>query len=268
MGCSCSGTKTSESNSGVIAANKNIPRNQRENNNANRNNDNTSNPAQNRPSYVPFLQSRNDPTFNMKQLKEFVGEGVKKMHGYVCNIEKEELLRKRDDFWSSRFEGDKETWETLRNLCEGDLEESQLKDLLTAIGITTYSGCINVVYDNKGNLYEIPNYCIHEPLEWDIPKLKMAKPEEQEIKFLVRLEIEDLTIETSNYCPVADLKLHICENFDFSKCSSYKQGEKIDSDRIRLFHYGKELKDSDLLYMHNIDNGKIVMMTLRIIEKN
>jgi hypothetical protein len=266
MGCSCSGTKTADPNNPVIVANRNSNSNPRVNRNNENNNINNNNPSQNRPSYVPFLQSRNDSTFNMKQLKEFVGEGVKKMPGYVCTIEKDELMRKREDFWSSRFEGDKETWETLRNLCEGDLEDNQLKDLLSAIGITTYSGCINVVYDNKGNLYEIPNYCIHEPLEWDIPKLKIPKPNEQEIKFLVRLESEDLTIETSNYCPVGDLKSHICENFDFSKCNSYKKGEKIDSPRIRLFHYGKELKDSDLLYMHSVDNGKIIMMTLRIVE--
>lgn len=28
--------------------------------------------------------------------------------------------------------------------------------------------CINVVYDSKGILYEIPNYCINDPYKYEI----------------------------------------------------------------------------------------------------
>lgn len=28
--------------------------------------------------------------------------------------------------------------------------------------------CINIVYDSKGNLYEIPNYCINDPYKFEL----------------------------------------------------------------------------------------------------
>lgn len=276
MGCSCSGTSTNERD-GVIRTNRLSSRQQsNHNSNENERNNNTNNnqgsrsqvnvqPNQrqlqqrSRPNYVPYLNSRNDPTFNMKETKEVVGSGVKKMLGYVCEIEKEDLNKKRNDFWTSRSEGDQTTWELLRNFCEGEFNDDDLEELLRASNLVTYAGCINVIYDSKGNLYEIPNYCIHEPLVWDILKLKIEKPKEENIKFIIRLGIEDLSIETTNYCPVQSLKQHIVENFDFSKCEV--EGI-VNYERIRLFHYGQEMKNHDMLYMHDIDD-KIVMMTVR-----
>ena len=45
--------------------------------------------------------------------------------------------------------------------------------------------CINIVYDSKGILYEIPNYCINEPykyeLEGDDEKNKSEKINEIEL---------------------------------------------------------------------------------------
>lgn len=42
--------------------------------------------------------------------------------------------------------------------------------------------CINIVYDSKGMLYEIPNYCINDPyrfeLEEDHDKNKLEQTEE------------------------------------------------------------------------------------------
>ena len=32
--------------------------------------------------------------------------------------------------------------------------------------IKPYKNCINIVYDIKGMIYEIPNYCINEPYDF------------------------------------------------------------------------------------------------------
>ena len=64
------------------------------------------------PNFQPYLQSKNDPSFNFPEVKEnkYVGIGLKKMKGYISNISEEELKKKREAFWGTRVEGNKQTW--------------------------------------------------------------------------------------------------------------------------------------------------------------
>lgn len=67
----------------------------------------------------PYLQSLNNPDFNFKEVEDqYCGEGLKKMKGYICPIPKEELVKIRKAFWETRIEGNKETWQFLRQICE------------------------------------------------------------------------------------------------------------------------------------------------------
>jgi hypothetical protein len=53
------------------------------------------------------------------------------------------------------------------------------------MGLTAYKDCINVTYDTRGNIYEIPNYCINDPSIYDIPKQEVKpKPRKKDIKVL------------------------------------------------------------------------------------
>lgn len=214
------------------------------------------------PAYEPYLASRHDPTFNMKAIKDvWVGEGIKKMPGYVCMIEEDELLRKREHFWTSRHEGNPDTWELLRQFCEGQFNDDELKDLMNASGMRTYCGTINIVYGPDGEIYEVPNYCIHMPSKYDIPKYQIKEPPKQEFGFIVRYGIVELDIGTSNLCPIKTLKKYIFENFPWKKTEI--ASKYIKESGIRLFYAGKELKDKDKLFMYNIDEGKIVQMMVR-----
>jgi len=275
MGCSCSGSSPNEEKE-KARANRNRVNNRStqgiSNNNSNSNQNNNQNrrieqrfnnrPNLNQPSYEPYLASNKDPNFNMPQLKEYVGTGIKKMPGYKCKIEKDELEKQIRDFWTSRFEGNLDTWDLIRNLCEGDFQDQDLEELMQASGLTTYAGCINVIFDNKGKLYEIPNYCIHPPLVWDIVKFKIPEPDEEKITIIVRNTITDLKVNTINLCPINELKLYIMKKFDFSD-TEFKEGIE-DISQIRLFHYGKEMRDNDKLYMHSVNDEKIIQMMLRV----
>ena len=212
------------------------------------------------PNYEPYLQSKNDPTFNMQELPSvYVGHGLKKMNGYICNIEKEELDKRRRDFWTSRFEGNRETWELLNNFCIGDFSNKDLKELLQASELKPYSGCINVIFDAKGNIYEIPNYCIHNPSEWDIQKLKIKQPTETKLTLIIRCVLEEYVISISNISGIKTLKEGLVKNFKINK---NEQGT-INTERIRLFHHGKELKNNDSLYMYEIANKSIIQMMVK-----
>lgn len=67
----------------------------------------------------PYLQSLNDPDFNFKEIEDkYCGEGLKKMKGYISPISKEDLMKKKKAFWETRIEGNEETWQFLRQICE------------------------------------------------------------------------------------------------------------------------------------------------------
>lgn len=260
--------QSNSNNIGNLNYNNNRNVNNRDNNsntmilNSNQNVINSS--SNNRVGYVPYLQADNDPSFNMKEVNVVVGSGLKKMNGYECNIEMDELVKKRKDFWDSMYSGSKDIWDLLRNFCEGDFEPNELKEIMAASELSTYKGCINVVFDSRGNMYEIPNYCIHDPVSWNIPKYTLQKPKEKKIRIVIRNGIVDLKVETTNLCPMKELTEHIIKKFPFDRIDkSVKISGQIKDSQLRFFHYGKEIKPNDLLYMLQVDDESIILMMIR-----
>ena len=216
-------------------------------------NDEENNEAQNTflPNFQPYLQSNNDPNFNFPEVKEnkYVGIGLKKMKGYISNISKEELKKKREAFWGTRVEGNKQTWNFLKEICEmQEGEENNLEAMLKAYDLTPYKNCINVSYDALGALYEIPNYCIHDPMIYDIPEDNKKKPNEKKIKFKARNGIKNIKLKCSNYSSVKKTKMSIAKKL------------KTTYDKIRLFFSGKEMKNDLQLWNYNVDNDVVVII--------
>jgi len=203
------------------------------------------------PNFQPYLQSKNDPYFNFPEVKEnkYVGEGLKRMKGYISNIPEDELKKKREAFWGTRVEGNKQTWNFLKEICEMPPgEEKNLEAMLQAYDLTPYKKCINVSYDALGGLYEIPNYCIHDPMVYDIPEFNKIKPEKKKIKFKARYGIKHLKLKSSNYSTVKKIKITIAK----------KLGTTFD--KIRLFFSGKEMKNDLQIWNYNVDNDVVIMI--------
>lgn len=77
----------------------------------------------------PYLESKHDPFFNLEEISKlsnlddvYVNTGIKRMKAYTSPISKEELNKKIHDFWDSRIDNDKETWEILRSCCNYDTD--------------------------------------------------------------------------------------------------------------------------------------------------
>ena len=203
------------------------------------------------PNFQPYLQSKNDPSFNFPEVKEnkYVGKGLKKMKGYISNISEEELKKKREAFWGTRVEGNKQTWHFLKEICEmPEAEENDLEAMLKAYDFTPYKNCINVSYDALGALYEIPNYCIHNPMVYDLPEDNKKKPNEKKIKFKARNGIKNIKLKSSNYSTVKKTKMSIAKKLG----TTY--------DKIRLFFSGKEMKNDSQLWNYNVDNDVVIMI--------
>lgn len=79
------------------------------------------------------------------------------------------LKKERDDFFDTQVSGDAEVWGALRLvtslLREGELLEAQ--GIFDAAGATCPTGKVeDGVYDERGKLYEIPQWVVSDPKQW------------------------------------------------------------------------------------------------------
>ena len=210
------------------------------------------------PSYEPYLQSKHDENFNYRELDKYVGTGIKRMKGYVSPVPFEELEKIRNDFWSSRIEGNPQIWEILHMICnDNSLSVDDIDAYMKASNIVTYKGCINVTYDNKGFLYEIPNYCINDPLEYE--KFEEKKPLiKEDIEVKIRCFNLEEKIKINNFDNITEIKENI------KKCEKFNK--KYELNNIRLFFGGKELNDKKEVWYYNIQNNSIIQMLANPLE--
>ena len=214
------------------------------------------------PNFEPYLQSKNDPSFNYPELEnEYIGIGLKRMKGYISPINLVKLKKVREDFWSSRIEGDEKIWNILKNICNDEsLKENDIQEILKVSGIIPYRNCINIVYDSKGALYEIPNYCINQPSQYKIEEIEYDKnkPKEEVINVIIRYYNNQFKFKISNWKNIIQLKENII------KIKDYKN---VNIENIRLFFGGKELNDIQELWFYNIVNKSIIQMLIKEEEK-
>ena len=211
-------------------------------------------PEMNREIYreiSPYLQARVNPNFNFPEVKEdkYVGNGLRRMKAFISNISKEELLQRREAFWGTRVEGNIQVWQFLKEICElPPNEDENIKPMLEANEITPLKNCINITFDRGGEVYEIPNYCINEPLIYDLPESHLKRPEKKKISFHGRKGAEQFKIKTENYTKVDSIRKNIGKKFG-----------KSDKD-IRLFFGGKELKNGNELWQYNVKDDDVIII--------
>ena len=220
-------------------------------------NSSSSSEINNVPWYEPHLQSKDDVNFNYKIIEEeFVGHGVKKMHAYISPVSMDELKKIRENFWTSRIEGNASVWEILRTICsDNSLSKEDIKSIMKSAGISTYKGCINVSFDKKGAMYEIPNYCINDPSKYDIisETIESNKPKEEIVLLKIRSYESELKLKVSNYLKIEELKKNIENKINKKNCS------------FRLFFGGKELHNDKEIWSYGIMDKTIIQM---LINKN
>ena len=202
--------------------------------------------------FVPFLQSNQDPNFNFPEVEEeiYVGKGLKKMKAYISPISEEDLNKKRISFWGTRTEGNEQTWIFLKQLCEMNEDENEdLNVMLEAYGLVPYNNCINITYDTSGALYEIPNYCINAPYKYEIVEDKKERPAEEKVMFHLK-GTHKTKITCSNYETVEKVKQKLGKKYN------------VDIEKIRLFFYGKEMKNDFELWNYNVSQDCVVILMI------
>lgn len=78
---------------------------------------------------------------------------------------KEDVIKKREEFWltSPSYDGRQEIWQALKACCETDsLDLAQA--IIDSAGISVPTGSlVDGCYDELGNQYVLPNFCITDP---------------------------------------------------------------------------------------------------------
>ena len=201
----------------------------------------------------PYLQSTRIPNFNFQEINEdiYVGKGLKRMKGYISPISKEDLEKKRTAFWGTRTEGNQQTWNFLKELCQmPEGEEENIQAMLMAYDLVPFKECLNITYDSLGGIYEIPNYCINEPYKYALSENKKEKPNEEKIMFHLRNGLQKTKITCSNYSSVEKIK------------GKFANKHNVEPEKIRLFFYGKEMKNNFELWNYNISNDCVVTVMI------
>ena len=208
-----------------------------------------------------YLQSKNNIFFDYQIIEnEYVGKGVKRMNGYISPVSLKELKKIRDNFWTSRVEGNPEIWEILRYLCEDKTQTSEeIYAFMSSVGLVTLKGCINATFDDKGMLYEIPNYCINDPLKYKEVAVK-EKPNKENIEIIIKNFGKIVKIKTNNYIHIKELKKMIIKREEFSDVKG------LSVNNVRLFFGGKELVNDKHVWFYDIFNKYIIQMMIRNTE--
>mmetsp|Transcript_1538 Transcript_1538/g.3939 ORF Transcript_1538/g.3939 Transcript_1538/m.3939 type:complete len:114 (-) Transcript_1538:562-903(-) len=97
-------------------------------------------------------------------------DGVKKAERWKSDkpVTRSELNRLRDEFWETApaYGGNSAIWEALKVAVAAaqiaDLETAKV--ILDAAGVIISEPNLSVCYDEKGHEYEIPVYCLSEPI--------------------------------------------------------------------------------------------------------
>ena len=199
----------------------------------------------------PYLQTKNNPNFDFPEVKEniYVGKGLRKMKGYISIVSKDELEKKRIAFWGSRIEGDKQVWDFLKELCELPIgEEKNMKAMLEANEINPLLKCINITIDKNGAVYEIPNYCINEPVSYDLPESHVKKPKNKMICFYARKGVKQIKLKFPNNTLVEKVNEDDGKQFN------------MNTNDLRMFFGGKELKNENEIWKYNVDDDCVIII--------
>ena len=184
-----------------------------------------------------------------------IGEGIKQIPAYKCEIPYDKLNELKEKFWKSRVKY-KRVWKAIRECCESDSETAIL--LLEAAEMACVHNDLRevIVLQNPDYVFKVPNYCVCDPVfERDYTKIKEDKKDTEEVEIKIILyylaQNKNINLKVTNKTNVKKVK----EDF------ASKMNIDLNTHKIRLLFRGQELLDDNLLCYNNVENmSKIQVM--------
>lgn len=172
-----------------------------------------------------------------------------------------QLRSKRDEFWDTApaFEGRKEIWDALKAAAVAlECNDHELAQaIVDGASITLPHGTLTECYDELGNRYQLPVYCLAPPVNLisersdedpnDSPEPSVATKKEFQLK--VRLSTgKDVRLSASMADPIGQLKKQL------------QAQEGIDAGHQRWFFSGKLLTDKTRLQDTKIQKDFVIQV--------
>ena len=188
-----------------------------------------------------------------------IGEGIKQIPAYKCDIPYDKLNELKEKFWNSRVKY-RRVWRAIRECCESDQGTAVI--LLEAAEMACVHGDLRevIVLQNPDYVFKVPNYCVCDPVfERDYTQIKEKNKdiEEKNIDVIMYYlaENKNINLQVTNKTAVKKVKE------EFAK----KANIDLNTHRIRLLFRGQELLDDNLLCYNNVeDMSKIQVMVNEI----
>lgn len=83
------------------------------------------------------------------------------MKAYKSTLKIDQLNILKDDFFNSKIKTEGILWKQIRTACLFDPVRAD--NMLLALKLTPLNGCMNLLMDEKENLFPVPNFCINDP---------------------------------------------------------------------------------------------------------
>ena len=191
----------------------------------------------------------------------FIGNGIKRIHNYKCDLPYDKLNYLRQQFWLTRNQSD-DNWLILRTCCLND--EIYAKQLLDANHLICIEGNIQKCYSlaQPSFIYRIPNFCIADPIfenNYDNLERMYDDVEDNNINIVI-----DYTNQNQKY----DLKIR---NKSTGYDLKYKIRKRLGIDTIKnemvLLFKGNEILDYNCMYYYKVDDGAVITLITRLKEE-
>ena len=108
--------------------------------------------------------------------------------------------------------------------------------------------------DNKFNKYEVPIFCINEPISYSHDKI-----EDKDLNMEYEDKAVEVIIRSAKY-PNGDIRLneHTTSEIEIIKSTIKAMKELEPSVRVRLFYNGREMMDEKTLGNYNYQGGTVI----------
>lgn len=198
-----------------------------------------------------------DPKF--KNIPEWEGDiykgfGIKRMKGYKCSLNIDDLNSLREAFWVSKKKGN-DNWKFIHQACVFDHIKSE--EYLYAHHLKTQYGCIDRCIDKEGNLYVIPNFCINDPY-FEVQIL----PDDPRHN-------ETITIFLIDSYYLRNTELQIKESAtgqELKEIYSSKYDIDLTKTNIRFIFGGTFIKEKETLYQHKLKDKFTLQVLINPID--
>lgn len=176
-----------------------------------------------------------------------------------------QLRSKRDEFWDTApaFDGRKEIWDALKAAAVAvECNDHELAQaIVDGASITLPHGSLMECYDELGNRYQLPAYCLAPPVNLILERSdidvsenteQQEKKEKEEFQLKVRLSTgKDLRLSVSMADSICQLKKQL------------QVQEDIDAANQRWFFSGKLLTDKTRLQDTKIQKDFVIQVIVK-----